>query len=63
MAEYAKRDIEEQGEHYLKHVAAMTTEGLNSKADIAAELAHRDIRIKQLEEEVRHHALRYGFRR
>lgn len=46
---YAERDIETQGEFYLRHLAAMTTEGLHSKSDIAAELAHRDQRIAELE--------------
>lgn len=49
---YADRDICEQdakGGFYFKHVLAMTAEGLHSKSDIAAELAHRDLRIQQLE--------------
>lgn len=46
---YAERDIEYQDDHYLKHVSAMTTEDLHSKSAIAAELAHRDLRIKELE--------------
>ena len=45
---YAKRNIIAQGEEYVKHVSAMTGEGLHSKSDIAAELAHRDIEIKSL---------------
>ncbi len=48
MREYAERDILKQGNHYMRHVAAMTTEGLYSKSDIAAELAHRDIEIERL---------------
>ena len=48
MAEYAERDILKQGNHYMRHVAAMTTEGLHDKSDIAAELAHRDIEINRL---------------
>lgn len=50
---YADRDIcelDEKGGFYFKHVLAMTAEGLHSKSNIAAELAHRDIRIKQLED-------------
>lgn len=39
---YPKQDIEELGEWYIKHVEAMTAEGLHSKADIAAQLAWRD---------------------
>lgn len=42
---YAERDVIRQGQHYMTHVGAMTREGLHSKADIAAELAHRDIEI------------------
>lgn len=45
---YAKRSVMEQGKYYIDHVMAMTAEGLHSKADIAAELAHRDIEIQQL---------------
>ena len=49
---YAERDIceqDEKGGFYFKHALAMTAEGLHSKSDIAAELAHRDLRIQQLE--------------
>jgi hypothetical protein len=46
---YAKRSVMEQGKYYIDHVMAMTAEGLHSKADIAAELAHRDIVIQTLE--------------
>lgn len=49
MSEYAERDIEAQGDQYYKHVSAMTGENLHSKSDVAAELAHRDIRIQTLE--------------
>ena len=45
---YAKRDTEAQGEHYLRHLDAMYTEGLHKKSDIAAELAHRDIELDRL---------------
>lgn len=45
---YADRNIEDQGEYYDKHIAAMTSEGLRAKSDIAAELAHRDIQIDKL---------------
>lgn len=38
---------------YMAHVEAMTAEGLHSKADIAAELAFRDIRIAALEDAMR----------
>lgn len=46
---YAERDIIEQGNHYFRHTSAMTSEGLHSKSDIAAELAHRDIEIERLQ--------------
>lgn len=49
---YDKRDVESQGQHYMDHVMAMTAEGLHSKSDIAAELAHRDILIEELKAEV-----------
>lgn len=46
---YAERDHMAQGEYYIKHVDAMTREGLHAKSAIAGELAHRDIRIADLE--------------
>jgi len=46
---YAERDTEEQGQIYYDHMSHMTSEELYSKSDIAAELAHRDIRIYELE--------------
>ena len=49
---YAERDIIEQGKHYSQHTSAMTSEGLHSKSDIAAELAHRDIEIERLQARV-----------
>lgn len=45
---YAKKDHRALGEHYLRHVCAMTSEGLHAKSDIAAELAWRDMRIEAL---------------
>jgi hypothetical protein len=45
---YAERDHVAQGEHYLRHIDAMTREGLHTKSAIAAELAHRDIEIARL---------------
>ena len=50
--QYAERDImglDKQGDHYSRHLSAMTGEGLHDKSDIAAELAYRDARIAQLE--------------
>lgn len=37
--------------HYSRHVSAMTTEGLHHKQDIAFQLALRDKRIAELEEQ------------
>tara|TARA_R110000851_G_C13102500_1_gene568978 strand:+ start:40961 stop:41314 length:354 start_codon:yes stop_codon:yes gene_type:complete len=48
---YATRHIIGQGEFYTRHVMAMTAEGLHDKSSIAAELAHRDQRIAELERE------------
>ena len=36
------------GNYYIRHVSAMTREGLHSKSDIAAELAWRDMEIDRL---------------
>lgn len=48
---YRQYDEEEvlYSNEYAKHVSAMTGEQLHSKSEIAAELASRDIRIKELE--------------
>jgi hypothetical protein len=49
--QYANRDIcalDEAGNHYCRHVSAMTAEGLHSKSDIAAELGYRDYVIETL---------------
>lgn len=45
---YAARDTMALGEHYIRHVNAMTAEGLHRKSAIAAELAHRDAQIAAL---------------
>lgn len=37
-----------QGEHYVRHVEAMTAEALHAKSAIAGELAHRDVEIEGL---------------
>lgn len=42
---YAVRDHQAQGDYYLRHVSAMTGEGLHAKSAIAGELAHRDMVI------------------
>jgi hypothetical protein len=38
--------------YYCQHVSAMTSEGLHSKSDIAMQLAWRDKRIAELEEQL-----------
>ena len=48
---YADRDHQSQGGHYLRHVSAMTAEGLHAKSEIAGELAHRDMEIERLRAE------------
>ena len=50
---YAQRDIESlddygRGNHYYKHVSAMTGEKLHSKSSIAAELGVRDAKLEYL---------------
>lgn len=50
---YQERDIIEQGEYYTRHTSAMTGEGLHNKSDIAAELAHRDMEIDRLREDLK----------
>ncbi len=45
---YKKRDLCELEPNYTKHVSAMTGEKLQSKSDIAAELAVRDTQIQYL---------------
>ncbi len=48
MTEYAARDPRDLDQYYLRHVSAMTAEGLHEKHHIAAELAHRDREIDRL---------------
>jgi hypothetical protein len=38
--------------HYSRHIAAMTAEGLHSKADIAEQLAWRDQEIERLRKQL-----------
>jgi hypothetical protein len=49
---YANRDHQAQGEHYLRHISAMTAEGLHAKSAIAGELAYRDMEIERLRAEL-----------
>ncbi len=39
---YPAQDSESLGEHYIRHVCAMTSESLHAKSDIACQLAARD---------------------
>lgn len=53
--QYAERDaftLDRKGGYYFRHVLAMTTENLQCKSAIAAELAHRDLIIDQLNAEL-----------
>ena len=53
---YEARDamqLDEAGGYYVRHIMAMTREGLHGKSDIAAELGFRDMRIDQLEQELK----------
>ena len=45
--------LDEAGGYYMRHVMAMTSEGLNSKGAIAAELGHRDMQIDALERQAK----------
>lgn len=49
---YADRDLFELGEHYVRHVRAMTAEKLHDKTDIAAELAFRDAELSSANERI-----------
>ena len=53
--QYSERDameLDEVGGHYFRHVLAMTSEGLHSKSEIAAELGWRDMQIALLREQL-----------
>jgi hypothetical protein len=45
---YPKVNPESFADLYVRHVSAMTEEGLNKKSDIAAQLAWRDAQIEGL---------------
>ncbi len=45
---YPEQDHMALGDYYLRHVDAMTSEGLHAKSDIAAQLAGRDREIDRL---------------
>lgn len=46
--QYAKRNQDDLEPYFTKHMDAMVLEGLNSKVDIASELAYRDKCIQRL---------------
>jgi hypothetical protein len=48
MSLYPEQDHMALGDYYLRHVDAMTGEGLHAKSDIAAQLAWRDREIDRL---------------
>jgi hypothetical protein len=45
---YPEQDHEDLGEHYMRHVEAMTAEGLHEKSAIAGQLAWRDRDLERL---------------
>ena len=52
---YAERDPmaqDEAGGYFARHMHHMTTENLHSKAEIAEELAHRDIQIEAKDQRI-----------
>lgn len=50
---YPEQDAEELGAYYMRHLDAMTREGLHKKSAIAGQLAWRDRRIEELEAALR----------
>lgn len=50
---YAERDVDEYHDIYIAHVEALTTEKLDSKAAMAAELAYRDKVIIELTKNIK----------
>lgn len=53
---YGERDImalDDTGGYYMRHVMAMTGEGLHGKSQIAAELGHRDMQIDVLTQQAK----------
>ena len=50
---YPEQDHPALGDWYVKHVQAMTQEGLHAKSDIAAQLAWRDRLIEDLQGQVK----------
>ena len=63
MKNYQERDImllDEQGDYYIRHMMALTAEDLQSKSDIAAELAHRDYQIDELKKDIEQYHKLFG---
>lgn len=61
--QYSERDameLDEVGGHYFRHVLAMTSEGLHSKSEIAAELGWRDMQIALLREQLSQFSISAG---
>lgn len=58
---YPKYDPWDLEPHYSKHVSAMTSKGLHSKADIAIQLAWRDQEIERLVFELKSATQRHGW--
>lgn len=50
--QYERRNTIDLGEYFQRHMYSMTAEDLYGKAEIAAELGHRDMVIDQLEREL-----------
>jgi hypothetical protein len=51
--QYGHDDARDYEPYFSRHLMAMTAEDLHSKGDIACELAYRDARIAELEEEIK----------
>ena len=49
---YRECDPREQGQWFIRHMSAMTTEHLHDKGDIAMALADRDIEIDRLNQRI-----------
>jgi hypothetical protein len=57
---YPPQDSESLGEHYVRHVAAMTEESLHFKSDIARQLAVRDKMLALLWAEYEDRRFQFG---
>lgn len=57
MKQYKERDaseLDEAGNYFIRHMSAMTEEGLHGKVEIACELGYRDMVIDKLRKEIEH---------